>query len=262
MFTPWLGRWALTPDGDPIQTRSSDLLPVRFRGTAAMLKVARTAEEQTGHRLMVWLDGGGAAQVYAHEGPALLMERLPGGDLTLLPPRGHDDEATRVLCSVAAHIHQPRPRPWPELTPLRVWFRSLEAAAPRGGLYARAWTQARALLDDPQDRRPLHGDLHHGNVRLGAGGEWRVIDPKGLLGERGFDYANIFCNPTLDFAAQPSRLARQATRAAELAGLDHRRLLAWITSYAALSAAWHLEDGDEAAAERTLGLAALAEHLG
>lgn len=263
MFTPWLDRWSLTPDGAARHTPSSDLLPVRWQGRPAMLKVARSTEEQTGHRLMVWLNGDDpdqvAAQVYAHDGPALLLECLPGEDLRGLPPAGDDDGATRVLCAVAAGLHRPRPQPWPELPPLRRWFRGLEAAAPLGGLYARAWAQAGALLDQPQDLRPLHGDLHHGNVLRGAGGEWRVIDPKGLLGERGFDYANIFCNPDLDFAARPGRLARQAALVADLAGLERPRLLAWVLGYAALSAAWHLEDGDPASAARTLEIAALAE---
>lgn len=259
VFTPWLRRWNLTPDGPPRRTLSSDLLPVRAGGRPAMLKLARSAEEQTGHRLMVWLDGGGAARVYAHSGPALLMETLPGGDLTGLPPAGDDDRATRVLCAVAARLHRPRPQPWPALPSLRTRFRSLEAAAPQGGLYARAWERAQALLGTPQDVRPLHGDLHHGNVRRGAGGEWRVIDPKGLIGERGFDYANIFCNPDLDFAARPGRLTRQAALVADLAGLDRSRLLAWALAYAALSAAWHREDGDGTSAARTLEIAALAE---
>lgn len=259
MFTPWLGRWALTPDGEALHTPSSDLLPVQWQGRPAMLKVARSAEEETGHRLMVWLAGDGAARVYAQGGPALLLERLPGEDLTGLPPAGDDDGATRVLCAVAASLHRPRPRPWPELPPLRVWFRGLEAAAPLGGLYAHAWAQVQALLDTPQDVRPLHGDLHHGNVLRGAGGEWRVVDPKGLLGERGFDYANLFCNPDLDFAARPGRLARQAALVADLAGLDRPRLLAWVLGYAALSAAWHLEAGEPRLAEQTLVIAALAE---
>jgi aminoglycoside/hydroxyurea antibiotic resistance kinase len=53
----------------------------------------------------------------------------------------------------------------------------------------------------------LHGDLHHGNVLdFGLRG-WLAIDPKGLLGERGFDFANIFTNPISPIRGAASRVA-------------------------------------------------------
>jgi streptomycin 6-kinase len=44
----------LLPDGEPIRTHSSRLLPVRQYGVAAMLKVAQEPEEKFGAQLMVW----------------------------------------------------------------------------------------------------------------------------------------------------------------------------------------------------------------
>jgi streptomycin 6-kinase len=41
MFGEYLERWKLTPDGEPIATPTSRLLPVRWRGSPAMLKIAR-----------------------------------------------------------------------------------------------------------------------------------------------------------------------------------------------------------------------------
>lgn len=38
---------------------------------------------------------------------------------------------------------------------------------------------------------------------------WLAIDPKGLFGERAFDFANIFCNPDHTVAAAPGRLQQQ-----------------------------------------------------
>jgi streptomycin 6-kinase len=35
-----------------------------------------------------------------------------------------------------------------------------------------------------------------------------AIDPKDLVGERYFDYANIFCNPDAEMATMPGRLSR------------------------------------------------------
>jgi len=79
MFTEYLARWQLTPDGDPIVTRSSRLLPVRRHGVPAMLKVAMEAEEKFGGLLMSWWNGEGAARVLAQHGDALLLERAMGG---------------------------------------------------------------------------------------------------------------------------------------------------------------------------------------
>lgn len=55
-FEPYLARWKLTPDGEPFQTHSSRLLPVRHDGDAAMLKIAIAPQEQRACRLMVWSD--------------------------------------------------------------------------------------------------------------------------------------------------------------------------------------------------------------
>ncbi|GGK21552.1 streptomycin 3''-kinase [Deinococcus malanensis] len=259
MFTPWLDRWSLTPDGVHVHTHSSDLLPVLRAGQKAMLKVARSFEEEQGHQLMVWWDARGAARVLKHEGAALLLERLEDSPtLTGLVEAGQDDQATRILCKVAAHLHAPRPLPWPELTTLGRWFRALEAAAPGGGLLARSWDTAQGLLGEPQEVCPLHGDIHHGNVLFSSQRGWLAIDPKGLVGERTFDFANVLCNPTLDLARHPGRLARQATLLAEEACLDRTRLLRWTAAYAGLSAAWHLEDGQAQQAQDVLGLAGLA----
>jgi streptomycin 6-kinase len=92
----------------------------------------------------------------------------------------------------------PGPRPLPGLAPLSHWFRELQpAAATHGGILVRCAETAQALLAEPRDIGVLHGDLHHGNVLdFGVRG-WLAIDPKGHLGERGFDFANIFSNPDL-----------------------------------------------------------------
>ena len=64
-----------------------------------------------------------------------------------------------------------------------------------GGILARCAEAARALLSEPREVGVLHGDLHHDNVLdFGVRG-WLAIDPKRLVGERGFDFANIFTNP-------------------------------------------------------------------
>jgi streptomycin 6-kinase len=248
MFDPWLARWRLVPDGEPIVTHSSRLLPVRRGREPAMLKIALEEEERWGGLLMVWWAGEGAARVLAHDGDALLLERA-GGPASLAAlarsgPEG-DDEASQIICAAASRLHATAGRPPPPpLIPLDRWFAELGPAAERhGGVLRLAAAAARELLAEPRQVVPLHGDLHHGNVLDGGPRGWLAIDPKRLLGERAFDLANVFCNPDLETATGSGRLARQASVVAAAAGLERERVLRWVLAYAGLSAAWTLGDG-------------------
>jgi streptomycin 6-kinase len=267
MFGKYLNRWQLIPDGDPIRTSSGRLLPVRWKNTPAILKVATEAEERVGGLLMAWWDGQGAAKVFAQEGEAILLERAEcNTSLAELARSGRDDEATRIICTTVALLHTPRAKPPPELITLSRWFQELgPAAAVHGGLLSLSAETANALLADPQDVRVLHGDIHHDNVLDFGERGWLAIDPKGLSGERGFDYANLFCNPDLadpshPVATTPIRFERRLTIVSEAAGLDRRRLAKWVLAWSGLSAAWFISGGTmPGTAVRVAGLFRMAE---
>jgi streptomycin 6-kinase len=181
-----------------------------------MLKLSHEEHERLSGALMEWWDGDGAARVLARNDTALLLERAMGSaSLANMARIGQDDEACQILCAVAARLHAPRDKPLPELIPLVAWFRELDqAAAAHGGILVRCAQAARNLLAEPRECGVLHGDLHHDNeLDFGARG-WLAIDPKCLVGERGFDFANIFtnpdlANPTLPVATEPGRFARR-----------------------------------------------------
>jgi streptomycin 6-kinase len=246
MFTEYVVRWDLIQDGAPIRTHSSHLLPVRQHGVPAMLKLAHADEERQGGALMAWWNGDGAARVLAHDGDALLLERAENTrSLTQMVHDNHDDDATRILCAAAARLHAPRAQAKPALVPLDLWFRSLwPAAQQHGGVLAQCAHAARELLDSPQDIVVLHGDIHHGNVLDFGNRGWLAIDPKGLYGERGFDFANIFCNPDRESACIAGRFERRLNCVVKEAGLDRLRLLRWILAWSGLSAAWIIETGE------------------
>ena len=211
-----------------------------------MLKVAVDDEERLGGLLMVWWDGQGAAPVLAYDTQVILLERAEGREaLTAMAEQGQDENASRIICAVVAELHAPRAKPLPSLVPLTEWFSELEpAAASHGGILSSSATVARQLLAAPRDVGVLHGDIHHANILDFGPKGWLAIDPKGLFGERGFDYANLFRNPTPEVALQPGRFARQVGLVAAVAGLDRVRLLQWILAKSGPSAAWHLKDGE------------------
>jgi streptomycin 6-kinase len=224
MFAAYLQRWGLVPDGEPILTPTSRLLPVRYGGLPAMLKIAVAHEEKAGARLMQWWDGRGAAPVLAFDDDAILLKRahcVPS--LVQLVRDGSDDEASLIICKTVAGLHAPRADAPPRLVALDIWFSALwPQAKAHGGVLQVAATAASKLLAEQQDVCVLHGDIHHGNILYFGSRGWLAVDPKGLKGERAFDYANLFCNPDLNVATQPGRLARHLAIVSRAAGLDRR----------------------------------------
>ena len=261
-FQTWIDRWGLTPDGEPFTSLGGRLLPVRQAGVAAMLKVSHAAEEIAGGLLMAWWDGRGAAPVLAHDGEALLMVRAEGrASLAQMATSGQDDEASRIICTALDDLHAPRPGRLPaSLRPLPDWFGQLQSAANRhGGVLAKSLSMSRLLMADPREVCVLHGDAHHGNFLDFGDLGWLAIDPKGLIGDRGYDYANLLCNPDPATAVAPGRLARQARVVAQAANLDPGRILQWLLAYAGLSASWTLAGGDNPAGALRIAEIAAAE---
>lgn len=257
----YCARWNLVPDGAAIATPSSLLLPVRRDGEPAMLKIAREEEERRGGRLMAWWQGDGAARVLMHDDAALLMERFEGSaTLATMVAEGEDDQATCILCSVAHRLHAARGELPSWLEPLDRWFAALApVATSHGGVLVEAHAVACRLLATPREVVGLHGDIHHGNVLDGGVRGWLAIDPKGLLGERTFDYVNILRNPDAVTALAPGRFEHQLAIIARLASLERHRLLEWMLAFAGLSASWHLADGTSPALD--LDIARLAAGL-
>lgn len=257
----YMFRWGLTPDGAPFSAgySNSEVVPVRRDGVPAVLKIAHDPEEMRGGAIMHWWSGRGAAAVLAHDPRAVLLERATGDrSLTEMARSGQDDAATRILAETAYRLHRHAGRPPPaEAVLLTDWFAALwPMAEARGGLFAKARSAAQALFASTESAVVLHGDIHHGNVLdFGARG-WLVIDPKGVLGDRGYDYANTFCNPD---GATRERVRRQLPIVAEIAGIAPERLLMWVLAYSGLSAAWTLGDGGDPRLALEAGAIAAAE---
>jgi streptomycin 6-kinase len=251
---------------------------------AAMLKIPLSDKGEAGFRLLACWGGKAAVNVYRYDAGALLMERAAGDrSLRRMVLDGREDEANTIACGVVGQLHangcmdgKETAGVLPlstELPPLATWFRSLKKAAEQhGALFTTCQAVADKLLRDPQNQLALHGDIHYDNILdSGHTGDihydnipnsghtddihyenipnsghrgWVAIDPKGVIGERAFDYANLFCNPTIEVATSLTRLPRQVPLVAALAGLEPQRLLHWIIAWSGLMAAWMLEDAE------------------
>ncbi|HEY8914660.1 aminoglycoside phosphotransferase family protein [Lacisediminihabitans sp.] len=252
----YLQRWGVRPDGEATSTASSWLVPGVWHDRRVMLKVARVEEEARAGLVLGWWAGSAAVAVHEVDDHAVLMDLATGGrDLVRMSQDGLDDDATVILCQTVAALHAMSGTKTPPdaVVPLTRWFRGLiepATRAPRDPGIERAAAVARELLEAPGDDGAgcgaagidhgvvLHGDIHHANV-LDFDGRWLVIDPKGLIGDRAFDYANIFCNPDTETAV--ANFPRRLAIVSEQSGIDRQTMRAWITVWCALSTSWTAE---------------------
>lgn len=266
-FEPYLTRWGLVPDGEPIVTHSSRLLPVLRGEVPAMLKLPEVEDERRGYLPLEYWNGDGAARLLARteSGDAMLIERATGmRSLAAMARSGADDEATAILCDAIARLQKPCGPAPAGLIPLETWFRELfPMAAKQEGILARSAAAATGLLAAQREIVPLHADLHHDNVLDFEGRGWLAIDPKCVIGDRAFEYTILFCDPDLadpepPVAIVPGRFERRLEIVLEKSGLERRRLLNWILAWTGLSAAWVMGDGDDPAIELFIAERALA----
>jgi streptomycin 6-kinase len=177
----------------------------------------------------------------------IMLKRLQPGTM-LRDVDLNDEDATRVAAERLHAFWRDLKEPG-DLTPLTRWTKSLQDFAPReqkgfpNDLVHRAQALLNDMLANPRPASLLHGDLHHLNILWQEGEGWITIDPKGLIGERGFDITAWMMNPW-GFPNTPGYL-QQANRRldifAEELGEDRDRLVQWVVVFAALSLCWSLE---------------------
>lgn len=236
-------------------------------GTVAVVKDVKQfddmEDELRGAHLLAWRRGNGLVRLLGWHGNAMLLEYAGERHLSEGLDEATDMAATEIAAQVMQSLHSASDLPAPaELQPLSERFAALFAKAERdraaelSSPYVEAAGVAQRLLDDARDIRPLHGDLHHDNILFGARG-WLAIDPKGVLGDPGFDAANLFYNPLErdDLCLAPDRIARMANVFSHSMRQDPRRLLDHAFAYGCLSAAWHCDDGNSRDEHRELAVA-------
>ena len=265
-----LSRWGASEPVLIADTPTSRVSRVRMAdgGTAIVkdLKLGVTEEDVSGAGYLAWRDGHGCVRLMARSGSTLLLEDAGDASLLAYLDRHGDAAATSVMAAAVAELHQPAVAPVPEvLQSLEQHFASLLLIAGRPGvdpLFAAGAREARPLLDEQRDVRPLHGDLHHENLLLAPRG-WLAIDPKGLIGDPAYDVANMFYNPLArdDLRRNPDRIRSMARAFAEALDREPATILRYAFAHACLSAAWHTEDGKAGKAAGSLGVAAAIQPL-
>ncbi|HYJ13799.1 MAG TPA: aminoglycoside phosphotransferase family protein [Thermomicrobiales bacterium] len=177
----------------------------------------------------------------------IMLERLQPGTM-LIEANLPDDEATRIAATRLCNFWR-TPAEQSALIPLERWTGPLRTFTPRGepdfpnALVMDAQARLERMLATPTSRSMLHGDLHHHNILLQDGYGWTTIDPKGLVGERGFDITAWMMNPW-GFPTSPDFLPLANQRLdilAELLDEERERLAQWCVVFAALNLCWMID---------------------
>ncbi|UCI16096.1 MULTISPECIES: aminoglycoside phosphotransferase family protein [unclassified Mesorhizobium] len=262
-------RWKISAPELIAETFSSRIWKVRREdGSPAIVKALKpfddVADELRGEHFLAWRRGEGAVRLLGRDGHSMLLEYAGETMLSHVLAEQGDLAATEIAAEVMAKLFSPSDHPAPpDLQPLRERFSSLfkkaeaDRVVGRNSLYVEAAEIADRLLGGPHDVRPLHGDLHHDNIMHGARG-WLAVDPKGVLGDPGFDAANMFYNPLDrdDLCLDPPRIAGMAEVFARTLSQTPAAILDHAIAYGCLSASWHHEDDNAIEENRELSVAA------
>jgi streptomycin 6-kinase len=233
-------------------------------GEKYVLKVGVPDEDSpllTEKRALEAFDGQGAVKVLRYDDKlcAMLLERANSGKI--LSEVCGEDYLKAV--DIAIEVLKKLPRNPPNKTQfinLETWIDGLNSAvtekfAPEK--VAKAQEFFAALIEPFERKILLHGDVHFDNILSAKREPFLLIDPKGLIGEIGYEIA-VFLN---DLAGWTEHLANRKTildkaikRFSKEFAVSEQNLRKWCFAFAVLSAWWMMEDFGENC-EKTLALA-------
>jgi streptomycin 6-kinase len=246
---------------------------VRADGTPVILKTCSLTDEfEHGVAALRIFDGRGITRLleFDEEHKVMLLERLqPGTMLASLVPE-QDERATSILAGVMRQLWRPAPaeHTFPtveqfgqELKQLRVYYAGGYGPFPPH-LVDEAMDLFASLSASAPRSMLLHGDLQHHNV-LRSGDTWKAIDPKGVVGDPGYEVGASFYNPMPRILEVPNleqMLARRVAQLSEELAMERARIRGWGLAQSVLNA-WRNLVIDEKLSMNPLGMLRCAEIL-
>lgn len=197
-------------------------------------------------------DGKGAVKLLKSDKNhrAILLERLtPGKNLKEIF-RENETKAVEIAVKIMREIVKEPPLN-SDFRQLEDWFKGFEKAA--STKFPRKFTsKARDFFEElnsaSKQKFLLHGDLHHENILTATREEFLAIDPKGIVGDIGYEIA-VFLNNHLWWLASDADLREKLDEAvrqfSEAFEIEPRDLRKWAFAQIVLSAWWTFEDSGE-----------------
>lgn len=93
----------------------------------------------------------------------------------------------------------------------------------------------------------LHGDLHHDNILLGEDNDYRIIDPKGVIGDRVFDTPRFILNEFDDELGYDfdKKFEYIVGTFSEKLGIPEQDIRCLVYVEMCMAQCWHVESGQE-----------------
>ncbi len=246
-------KWSLAVD-EPFPDLSYNFVApcVCADGTNAVLKIGYNEKDSivlSEAKFLTVLDGRGAVKLLQFDKNccALLLERLiPGENLAKLC-KTNDEKATLIAIDVMRKICQQPPKNH-DFPTLENWINKLQTAAetkfaPR--LVAKALNNFEELSDASEQNLLLHGDLHHENILSAERESFLAIDPKGVVGDIGYEIAVFMNNQRRIMRSRQDLrqiIARRIEQFSQSFAIEPLKLRKWAFVQAVLSAWWVFED--------------------
>jgi streptomycin 6-kinase len=227
-----------------------------FHGGSAVLKIGLPEEKPEISYEAEFLricDGSAAVRLlnFDEKQRAMLIEKLsPGKNLKQIF-RADKEKAIEAAIEVMLKIRRPADENF-DFRHLRDWFGNFKKAVktdfPLKSI-KKAEEFYEQLSSDSKQKYVLHGDLHHENILSAERQPFLAIDPKGIVGEIGYETAVFLNNHIWWIALGESDLKQKLNFAvhqfSEAFEIEERDVRKWASAQMILSAWWTFEEFGE-----------------
>ncbi|HZX06677.1 aminoglycoside phosphotransferase family protein [Kribbella sp.] len=247
-----LDQWSLQRDGDVLHGQVGVVVPVEGD---AVLKVSfpHPGNVHEPDAFEAW-GGRGAVKLYERDDAryAMLLERVHASTLA-----AHGGAAAAIAGDVLRQLTVPAPDGLPRMSDKAdEWCEELlkDAAELDHPLPAVVVDQAVAVVDElcrVQPETLVHGDFHARNILRADREPWLVVDPKGYVGDPGFDAAiflrtrayYLFIDDGLVGAELLRSLQAELDEFAAASGVDADHIRRWTQLIAVQASFWGRRHG-------------------
>ncbi|WP_427891094.1 aminoglycoside phosphotransferase family protein [Kribbella sp. GL6] len=247
-----LGQWGVARDGDVLHGQVGVVVPVEGD---AVLKVSfpHPGNVHEPDAFEAW-GGRGAVKLYERDDAryAMLLERVQPVTLG-----AHGDGAAAIAGDVLRQLTIAAPDGLPRMADqAESWREELvkDAAELDHPLPASVVDGAVAVVDElcrVQPETLVHGDFHARNILRAEREPWLVVDPKGYVGDPGFDAGiflrtrayYLFIDDGLTGVELLRRLRAELDEFAGASGVDAERIRRWTQLIAVQASFWGRRHG-------------------
>jgi streptomycin 6-kinase len=224
-------------------------------GGEAVLKIGFPGERATTFneiKMLEFLDGKGVCKLlrFDEKRLALLLEKLLPGENLKEICRNDDAKAVEIAIQVMRDFWRKAPENI-EFPRLEKWFDGLERAE-KIGFAPEYVKKARRFFDElnaaTETKTLLHGDFHHENILSAEREKFLAIDPKGIVGDIGYDLSVFMINHAnwlKEESNLPEKLDNAIRAFSEAFEIEPQNLRQWIFAHSVLSAWWTFEENGE-----------------